>query len=159
MIFMTKVHGETYGCSASLSDYQIMVGLLEKAGFVMVGDPRSSDLNLIATCVVKIPTEQRMIHRVKELTKLNKPLIVAGCMPKAEKKIIENASPNASLIGPDSIKKIVDVANAALEGKKVVFLKDLREPKLCLPRTGKNPMHITQISTGCNLGCTYCIVK
>lgn len=156
---MIKIHGETYGCSASLSDYQIMVGLLENAGFRMVGNTKDSDLNLIATCVVKNPTEQRMIFRIKELTRLKKPLIVAGCMPKSEKRVIEKINPRASVIGPDSIQKIVDVVRETLKGRKVVFLKDLREPKLCLPMTDKIPIHITQISTGCNLGCSYCIVK
>ncbi len=157
---MIKVFSECYGCSASLSDNEIMLGLLKQAGFRVVNTAEDSDINLIVTCSVKAPTEQRMIYRIKELTRLNKPLIVAGCMPKVEKEIIEKINPHASLLGPDSIEKIVDVVNSTLSGKKAVFLKDLKKPKLRLPRVNKNDfIHITQISTGCNLSCSYCIVK
>lgn len=157
---MIKVFSECYGCSASLSDNEIMLGLLKQAGFRVVNTVEDSDINLIVTCSVKAPTEQRMIYRIKELTKINKPLIVAGCMPKVEKEVIERINPHASLLGPDSIEKIVDVVQAAISGKKVIFLKDLKKPKLCLPRFSKNPaIHIAQISTGCDLNCSYCIVK
>ncbi len=157
---MVKVFSECYGCSASSSDNEMMLGLLKQAGFKVVNTVEDSDINLIVTCSVKAPTEQRMVYRIKELTKLDKPMIVAGCMPKVEKEIIERINPHASLLGPDSIEKIVDVVHATILGKKVVFLKDLREPKVCLPRVSKNSLiHITQISSGCDLNCSYCIVK
>ena len=63
---MAKVFSEQYGCSASLSDNEIMLGLLEKAGFKITDDVNGSDLNLIVTCTVKLPTKQRMIHRIKD---------------------------------------------------------------------------------------------
>jgi MiaB-like tRNA modifying enzyme len=81
-------------------------------------------------------------------------------MPKTEKNKIEEINPEASLLGPDSIEKIVDVAHATIKGEKVSFLTDLRKPKLCLPRISKNSViHITQISMGCKSNCAYCEVK
>jgi len=152
-----KIYGEVYGCSASLSDYEMMIGLLKKTGFEIVDDVKKSDLNLIITCTVKTPTEQRMIYRIKELNKLNKPLIVAGCMPKVEKEIIEKINPKASLMGSDSVEKIIDVVYATISGKKVVALEDLKQPKLLLPRCRKNPViGITQIAKGCLSNCDFC---
>ncbi len=154
---MVKLYGEVYGCSASLSDYEIIVGLLKKAGFEIVEDAKNSDLNFIITCSVKTPTQNRMIYRIKELTKLNKPLIVAGCIPKVEKRIIEKINPKASLIGPDSIERIVDVARKTIEGKKVVSLDDLKKPKLGLSRYRTNPViGITTIGRGCISNCSFC---
>src|SRR4030042_4268149 len=98
---MSKVFSEQYGCSASLSDNEMMLGSLEHAGFEIVNTPRESDLNLLVTCTVKVPTKQRMIHTLKDRSKLKKPLIVAGCLTKTEKKIIEKVNPKASLISPD----------------------------------------------------------
>jgi len=81
-------------------------------------------------------------------------------MPKTERRIIEKINPNASVIGPDSIQKIVDVAHDTLKGKKVVFLEDLRKPKVCLPRIRKNSViDIVPISIGCLANCSYCGVK
>ncbi|MHA1874357.1 MAG: tRNA (N(6)-L-threonylcarbamoyladenosine(37)-C(2))-methylthiotransferase [Candidatus Heimdallarchaeaceae archaeon] len=155
-----RIYREVYGCSANVADYEIASGLLERNGFKLVNNENQSDLNILFTCVVKTPTSNRMIHRIKELTKLNKPLIVAGCMPKTEKEVIEKINPKASLLGPDSIEKVVDVVNATLSGKKIVILKDLRKPKICLPRIRKNPViHICEISTGCLSNCSYCEVK
>ncbi len=149
-----------YGCSASFSDSEIMAGLLRESGFEIVDNPEKSDLNVIVTCNVKLPTEKRMVNKIKELTKLKKPLIVGGCMPITQREIIERINPRASLIGPNSVQKIVEVANETLKGKKVVFLEDLKKPKVCLPRVQRNPIiHITQISTGCNRACAYCIVR
>jgi len=84
-----KIFAEVYGCSANLSDFEIGLGLLTKGGYKIVDDVNDSDLNIIFTCVVKTPTADRMVHRIKELTKSNKPLIVAGCMPKTERRIVE----------------------------------------------------------------------
>ena len=38
---------------------------------------------------MKTPTANRMIHRIRYLQKFDKPLIVAGCMAKAERKLLE----------------------------------------------------------------------
>jgi len=157
---MVKVFIETYGCASNQADSEIITGLLKQNEFELVETLEKSDLNIINTCIVKTPTEQRMIFRIRELSKLNKPLIVAGCMPKTERRIIEKINPNTSMIGPDSIQKIVDVAYETLKGKKVVFLEDLRKPKLCLPRIRKNSIiNIIPISIGCLANCSYCGVK
>ena len=155
-----KISVLTYGCSANRADSEIMCGLLKKSGYDIVNNPKESDLNIINTCVVKQPTQSRMIFRIKELTKLNKPLIVAGCMPKIERDVVEKIAPKASMLGPDSVQKIIKVVNDTLSGKKVILLKDLRKPKLCLPRARRNNIiHITPIAIGCTSACSYCCVR
>jgi len=152
-----KVYIENYGCSASQNDGEIIAGLLKKHSIVK--NPEKSDINIINTCVVKTPTENRMRHRIRFLDSLDKPLVVAGCMPKTAKKTIEILSPKASIIGPDSILKIDKVVEKALK-EKIVLIKDLRKPKLCLPKIRKNNViDIVQISTGCLGNCSFCQVK
>ena len=156
---MTKVYAEVYGCPSNIADSEIAIGLLKKAGFEIVDSIEESDLNIIFTCVVKTPTEQRMIGRIQQLA-ADKPLIVAGCMPKVERRKIEKLAAEASMLGPDSIQAIVDVAKKTLKGEKIIFVKDLQKPKLCLPRIRKNKnVGIVEISNGCLSSCTYCIVK
>lgn len=158
---MAKVFIETHGCSFNQADSEIISGLLKQSKFNIVDSPKDSDLNILNTCNVKLASSQRMIYRIKELIKLSKPLIVAGCMAKTERKVIEKINPKASLVGPGSIQKIPDAVKAALKGKKIVFLEDLREPKVCLPRVRRNPLvNIIQIAEGCAwLKCSYCIVR
>ncbi len=154
---MVNIYSEAYGCSSSSSDSQIMLGLLKQSGFGIVDDIEKSDLNLIVTCSVKIQTSNRMIHRIRELSKTGKPLIVAGCIPLVEKKTIEKINPRASLVGPDSVENIVDVTRVTLEGKKIIALEDLKKPKLGLPRCRENPViGITEVGRGCLLNCSFC---
>lgn len=150
----------TYGCSANVADSEIMAGLLQRNGFELVENVEKSDLNIINTCTVKTPTEQRMVYKIRKLTETKKPLIIAGCMPLTSKKIIEEIDPQASMIGPHSIDKIVFVSIATLQGRKAVSIEDTRKPKVCLPRARKNPViWIIPISTGCTSDCSYCSVK
>lgn len=155
-----KIFAEVYGCSVNISDFEIALGLLKKEDYEIVNDADDSDLNIIFTCVVKTPTANRMVYRIKELTKLKKPLVVAGCMPKTEKKIIERINPDASLVGPNSLGVIPDVVKSALSCKKIVFIKDLEKPKLCMSRFRKNRIvEICEIASGCLSSCSYCEVK
>jgi tRNA A37 methylthiotransferase MiaB len=80
---MKKVFIETYGCPSNTANAEIIVGLLKENGFGLTNSPNESDLIIINTCVVKIQSEQRMVFRIKELAKLEKPIIVTGCMAKA----------------------------------------------------------------------------
>ena len=157
---MPKVFAQAYGCPSNIADFEIALGLLKQAGFDVAESPEEADLHIIFTCVVKSPTESRMVNRIKQLVAAQKPLIVAGCMPKVEQRLIEKIAPEASMLGPDSVEAVVEVARAALEGKKVIFTKDLRKPKLCLPRVRKSErVCIIEISNGCLSSCSYCIVK
>jgi threonylcarbamoyladenosine tRNA methylthiotransferase CDKAL1 len=157
---MKRVYSEVYGCPSNIADCEMTLGLLKQNGFEIADSPEKADLNIIFTCIVKTPTEQRMIRRIQELVKLGNPLIVAGCMPKVEQRVIEGIAPNASMLGPKSIDRIVDAAKDTLNGEKVILTTDSQKPKLCMPRVRKNEkVGIVEISNGCLSSCIYCIVK
>ncbi|MEM3808007.1 MAG: MiaB/RimO family radical SAM methylthiotransferase, partial [Nitrososphaerota archaeon] len=65
---MPRIYIESYGCSANLQDSQIMMGLLLKAGYELASTPIDADALIINTCIVKTPTEHRMIHRIRQLS-------------------------------------------------------------------------------------------
>lgn len=157
---MPKVYSEVYGCSANIADSEMMLGLLKQNGFQIVNNVEDADLNLIITCAVKNPTENRMVHRIKELSKSQKPLIVAGCLAKSQPNLIEKINPMASLIGPNSIGKITEAANGALVGKKNNFLEDTKLEKVTIPHVRTNPIiDIVEISSGCLSNCSFCSTK
>jgi len=157
---MPKVYVESYGCSANLQDSQIMMGLLLKAGYELASTPSDADVSLINTCIVKTPTEHRMIYRIRQLSTLGKPLIVAGCMAKAEPDVVGRINPNASLLGPNSVERIVEVANNAIKGMRTIILEDSLTEKPELPHVRLNPViDIVEISTGCLLNCSFCQTK
>jgi len=154
-----KVYIETYGCSANKSDTEIMMGLLKGAGFQIVESPDTSEINIINTCIVKTPTAKRMERRIKFLSNLNKPLIVAGCMAKSEPERIDKFAPKASKITPNAVANIVEVVERTLKGEKVFYDKSDIE-KVLLPKISFNKIiSIVQIASGCLSACTFCETK
>ncbi len=155
---MAKIWVEAYGCSASFADSEIISGLIVNGGHTLADSPMDSDLNLVVTCSVKDATANKMIHRIKSLK--SKPLIVAGCLPKAERSTVEKFSDTASLLGPNSLGKTIDVINLTLKGKKSVQLEDTDFSKVGLPKIRLNPaIGIVEISNGCMSECTFCQTK
>lgn len=157
---MAKVWIEAYGCSASIADSEMIAGLLKSNGHQLVDDVNSSDVNVIVTCSVKDATANRMVYRIKDLTKSGKPLVVAGCLPKAEPSTVEKLNPKASMLGPHSLEKTIEVVNSALAGSRQIALLDSSTAKVNLPRLRLNPIvSIVEIASGCLSECTFCQTK
>ena len=155
---MAKIWVEAYGCSASFSDSEMISGLIVNGGHTLAENPKDSDLNLIVTCSVKDATATKMVHRIKESN--SKPLIVAGCLPKAEQKTVEKFAENASLLGPNSIGKTLQVIQSTLDGNKMIALDDSDVSKVGLPKIRLNPaIGIVEIASGCMSECTFCQTK
>ena len=155
---MAKIFVESYGCSASFADSEMISGLALNGGHTLVDDSSESDLNIVVTCSVKDATANKMIHRIKSLK--TKPLIVAGCLPKAEKTTVEKFTENASLLGPNALGKTLQVINSTLMGKKQIALEDSDVSKVGLPKVRLNPIvGIVEIASGCLSECTFCQTK
>ena len=155
---MAKIWVEAYGCSASFADSEMISGLILNGGHTLAKNISDSDLNLIVTCSVKDATANKMVNRIKKLG--SKPLIVAGCLPKAEKSTVEKFGPHASLLGPNSIGKTLDVVSSTLKGKKIIELEDSDVAKVGLPKVRLNPVvGIVEIASGCMSECTFCQTK
>jgi MiaB-like tRNA modifying enzyme len=155
-----KVWIEAYGCSASMSDSEMIAGSLREAGYERALTEDEGSLSVIVTCSVKDTSEHRMLSRIRSLTKSGRPLVVAGCLPKADRATVERLSPSSSLVGPLSIDRIAGVANSALAGERRVELEDSGSDKLNIPRIRLNPaVGIVQIASGCLSECTFCQTK
>jgi len=155
---MAKIFVEAYGCSASFADSEMISGLILNGGHTLVDDSSESDLNIVVTCSVKDATANKMIHRIKSLK--SKPLVVAGCFPKAEKSTVEKFAENASLLGPNSLGMTLQVIDSTLNGRKQIALEDSDLSKVGLPKVRLNPVvGIVEIASGCMSECTFCQTK
>ena len=134
-------------------------GILYNSGYELTATRKNSDLNIIVTCAVKDATEHRMISKIKKYSR-EKPLVVAGCLPKTSKKLVESFSPNSSLLGPQSLNRTVEIVDGSLNGQKIVALDDSMSTKVNLPKMRLNPVvSIIQISSGCLSECSFCQTK
>ncbi|HET7337392.1 MAG TPA: tRNA (N(6)-L-threonylcarbamoyladenosine(37)-C(2))-methylthiotransferase [Candidatus Nitrosotalea sp.] len=155
---MAKIWVEAYGCSASFADSEMISGLIVNGGHSLAENEKDSDLSVIVTCSVKDVTAHKMVHRIKKL-RVN-PLVVAGCLPKAEQATVEKFSPKASLLGPNSLGKTLEVIQSTLNGIKTVELADTDISKVGLPKVRLNPaVGIIEIASGCMSECTFCQTK
>jgi len=151
MLNLMKIYIETYGCSANYNNGEIIAGLLKKAGHKLVSE-KQAQLIILNTCIVKAQTENKIIHRMKQI---KKSLVVTGCMPNVEAELIKQIQPSASLVGVNHIKDIVKAV-----GRHQELISKQKEIKLCLPKIRKNKIiNIVQILEGCKGNCAYCIVK
>lgn len=157
-----KIYLETYGCAANQAHSEVMRGLLSRAGCDLVENEELADVLILNSCIVKSPTENRIIHRLKELEEKysEKDLILAGCMPQAEYERAREFAPEASFVGPNNCKDIAKAVRKTAEGGQVEYLEGKREEKLCLPRIRNNKLvDICEIAQGCVGNCSYCQVK
>jgi len=152
---MKKVFIKTYGCAHNQADSEFMAGLLEEQDFHVVDNKKNADLVLINTCTVKDPSEKKFYS---ELRRIKKPVVVAGCVPQADKYNPELS--NYSLIGVKQIHNVAEVVEQTLAGNKVHLLKQIKDVRLNLPRIRRNPLvEIIPISSGCLGYCTFCKTK
>ncbi|GAG53519.1 unnamed protein product, partial [marine sediment metagenome] len=137
---LARIYVEAFGCSANHADSEMARGLLGEAGHTMVGEPEAADATVILTCTVKTPTERKVLKRIRQLVVLGRPLVVAGCMPKAQRELVAETAPGASMVGPNNLMDIVDAVDATIGGERVEALNGGGLDKTCLPRVRRNPV-------------------
>ncbi|OIO40332.1 threonylcarbamoyladenosine tRNA methylthiotransferase [Candidatus Pacearchaeota archaeon CG_4_9_14_3_um_filter_31_7] len=160
-----NIYIESYGCSANLSNSEIIAGLLEKQGNIIVKDIKLAEVAVLNTCIVKGPTFNRMIERLKLLSK-KKYIIVSGCMSNVyTKKIIETVKESnkkclLGLVSVNSIKDTINVLNNLKQGKETLIISDKKSENICLDKISTEKIiSIVQISEGCLGKCSYCATK
>jgi threonylcarbamoyladenosine tRNA methylthiotransferase CDKAL1 len=153
-----RVYIESYGCSNSRAEGEMIAGILEREGFYISNGPEDSDLLIFVTCDVKSPTERKVLSRIRKFR--GRKIIISGCMPDLMREKLLEVDKDASLLSTHHIKEVAQVAKDALDGKRVEILGKVDEIKLCLPRKRSNPViNIVPISSGCDSSCSYCCVR
>ncbi|AGE70905.1 hypothetical protein SacN8_04670 [Sulfolobus acidocaldarius N8] len=133
-----------------------MMTLLRDKGHEIVDNIQDAEILVINTCAVRLETEERMKQRIKELKKYNdKRLVVAGCLASAEPAVVVSLAPEASVIGPQSVQKIVDVVENSKQ--RQVYLNE--DKPLITPKVFDGKIAILPIADGCAGDCNFCITK
>ncbi len=157
-----KVFIDSYGCTFNKSDAQIMAGFLDDKNIDLVDSIEKSDVIVINTCYVKLPTENKIIYKIKKLQQdfPNKKIVVSGCMVEIDPEKLEKIAPNSSWIGPHQLNKIVKVVKKAYDGKVDRESGFSKQSKVNLKKITNNPLiHIVQICEGCIGNCTFCCTR
>ena len=152
-----KVYFETYGCAKNRADTEIMKNLVRKKH--ELSDLESSDVLVINTCAVKLTTENKILYRIKELSKKDKKIVVAGCMAETLEDKLKKINQNLSFINPQAVHRINDLLELLKTQKSAKIFEKRPENKLKYHESPKSVIDIIPISEGCLNSCSYCITK
>ncbi|MHA2425409.1 MAG: radical SAM protein, partial [Candidatus Thorarchaeota archaeon] len=145
-----------------MADSDLIVGRLHQIGAERVEDIGISDIIILNTCGVKEPTEDKIIHRLEELSDGTTPIIVTGCLPRIAFKRVSGVNPDlAAILGPQSLDSLGPIYERVLAGERGILHLDSDESsKLQYYEGPPNSVICTiPICEGCVGDCAYCAVK
>jgi MiaB-like tRNA modifying enzyme len=135
-----------------------IIYLLESHGFVLIDSPEKADIIIVNTCGVKLPTENKIIDRIKVLKSINPKIVVTGCLPRINRRRMELL--HVSLVDVYSLPRIVEAVQRTMNGERVLFFSEQSPEILDIPQKSTSEFTgIVQISYGCLGSCSYCGTK
>ncbi|MBR2127424.1 MAG: tRNA (N6-isopentenyl adenosine(37)-C2)-methylthiotransferase MiaB [Bacteroidales bacterium] len=160
-----KVYIETYGCQRNVNDSEVILSILQDAGYVLTENMNDADVILANTCSIRDNAEQRIWGRIDQfrLQKRNREGVVigiVGCMAERLKdKLLEKVD---LVAGPDSYRSLPQLLKAITpETPQINVLLSHEETyaDIAPVRLDKNGVSaFISIMRGCNNVCSYCVV-
>jgi len=152
----------------NVADSDMVLGMLQRAGYGRTDDPARADLILINTCAVREKAEERVFARASMLAHAQPDAVlgITGCMAEHLKDKIRDRVPGVDLvIGPDGYRRLLDHVQTARGGQAITDTKlDRAETydgidgsALGDPDTAGVVGRVT-IQRGCDKFCTFCVV-
>ena len=143
------------GCAKNLVDSEMILSLFKRNDFEIVNDEKEADVILINTCGFIDASKQESIDTIIEMSKLNKILVVTGCLVERYKEELKKELPEVDLF--ISIKEYPifgELLEKVIRNKKIQGCLDLSKRVLSTrPYTA-----YLKISEGCNNCCSYCAI-
>jgi tRNA-2-methylthio-N6-dimethylallyladenosine synthase len=160
---MRTYHVTTFGCQMNEHDSERMKGMLESLGYVEVVEREDADLILFNTCSIREAADNRFVAHLGAAKRLKRErpdriVGVGGCWAQSVKDEVFERFPFVDVaFGPGQVHKLAEFLTSdsltaqgyfEFEG----FAGDLPEKR------AREFQSWLQISVGCNMVCSYCIV-
>ncbi|MGL5694816.1 MAG: 30S ribosomal protein S12 methylthiotransferase RimO [Peptostreptococcaceae bacterium] len=164
---MLKIALQSLGCSKNLVDAEIMMGILNRKGYKLVGNMEEADIALVNTCGFIESAKQESIETILDIAQLKetgnlKLLIVTGCLAQRYSDELKTEIPEIdAIVGTGSYQQIDEIVAGLEKENHIVSLNDIEFAyNEELPRYVSTPSYMAylKISEGCDKHCTYCII-
>lgn len=165
---LPQVFIETYGCQMNVNDSEVVLSVLQNAGYSLCDNIENANIILVNTCSIRDNAEQRIWGRLDvflQKKKKDKNVIVGilGCMAERLKEELLKHPAVDLVAGPDSYRDIAKLILALREdgGKQINTLLSHEETYADISpvRMDKNGVSAyISIMRGCNNMCSYCVV-
>jgi len=157
------------GCPKNLVDTEVMLGLLQEAGYSLVSDPEQTDVLLVNTCCFIGAAREESAEALAEGAEWRRAreqgvLVCAGCWPQSDVSHLQREFPEVDgFMGPGDVGRVVSVVDDALAGRGAdrpslppsSYLYDDETPRVVAtpPWTA-----YVKIAEGCSHRCRFCVI-
>jgi len=160
---MKRYHVTTFGCQMNEHDSERMKGMLESIGYREAPSPDEADLILFNTCSIREAADTKFVAHLghAKRRKRERPDVVigvGGCWAQSVKDEVFERFPFVDVaFGPGQVHKLAEfLTSDSLSAQGYFefegFAGDLPEKR------AREFQGWLQISVGCNMVCSYCIV-
>ncbi len=163
-----KVYIETYGCQMNVADTEVVLSVLDKAGYTPTDILGEADLAFMNTCAIRENAEDKVWNRLRHWrgAKRRKPKMVMGllgCMAEHLRKDLLQSKDNIIdlVVGPDEYRKLPALVEATRDsGESGIAVKLSRTETYddILPFRAQGITAYISVMRGCDKFCTFCVV-
>ena len=162
-----KVALVSLGCPKNLVDAEVMLGLLEQAGFAVIEDPAEAAVIIVNTCAFIQPAETEALDALLELADFKheghcRALLCTGCLTQRRGADLLELLPEVDgFLGVGAIERIGEVITRALAGERPFVTGDNPVPEAAFMRRWRSSppwLYYLRIADGCNHRCSFCTI-
>lgn len=162
-----KIYFVSLGCDKNLVDSEVMLGLVNDAGYVITSEEEEADIIVVNTCSFIHDAKEESIETILEMAAYKetgncKALIVVGCLTERYREELMEEMPEVDgILGTSNYDEIVKTIEGALTKNKIVSFRDINyTPTIATKRmtSTTSAFAYLKIAEGCNNRCTYCII-
>lgn len=162
-----KIMFVSLGCDKNLVDTEMMLGMLQDAGYQFTDDEEEAEAVVVNTCCFIGDAKEESIQTLLEFAERKdagqlKILIAAGCLAQRYKEEIQQEIPQVdAIIGTNAIDEIVKAMKQVQAGESANYYRSIDDVPVYgrkrLVTTGGHYAYL-KIAEGCDKHCTYCII-
>ena len=160
-----KVYIETYGCQMNVNDSEVILSILQDAGYALTENIEEADVILANTCSIRDNAEQRIWGRIDQfkIQKKKREGVVIGIVGCMAERLKDKLLTAVDLVaGPDSYRSLPSLLEAVAPGTpqiNVLLSQEETYAEISPVRLDKNGVSaFISIMRGCNNVCSYCVV-
>lgn len=160
---MKRFHVTTFGCQMNEHDSERMKGMLESLGYAEVPEADEADLILFNTCSIREKADSRFVAHLQQAAALKRRdpervIGVGGCWAQSVKEQVFRDYPYVDVaFGPGQVHKLAEFLTSDSLTAQGFFEFEGFTGHLPSKRE-RDVQAWVQISAGCNMACSYCIV-
>jgi ribosomal protein S12 methylthiotransferase len=161
-----KVGMVSLGCPKNRVDSEVMLGLLEEAGYQLTPSASEAEVLIVNTCGFIDAAKQESIDTILEMNRFRetgqlKALVMAGCLSQRYQQHLWDDLPEVdAMVGTGEFHRIVEAVEGALEGSHPGFWGEMPVSGVERPRRLTTPKYTAylKIAEGCDHSCAFCAI-